>query len=88
MLSVIAFLVYTFFVAVAAGMAIINDDELKVGELLHVSSLRPSEYVWGKFLGVLFCFIVVLAVHLLGMMFFNQIYPNAKKRTRFAARLS
>ena len=78
MLSVMAFLVYTFFVAVAAGMAIINDDELKVGELLHVSSLRPSEYVWGKFLGVLFCFVVVLAVHLLGMMFFNQIYPNAK----------
>lgn len=78
MLCLIVFLLYTFFVAVAAGMGVIHDDELKVGELLHVTSLRPSEYIWGKFLGVLFCFGVILGLHLLSMMFFNQVFPNSK----------
>jgi ABC-type transport system involved in multi-copper enzyme maturation permease subunit len=78
LLCLIVFLLYTFFVAVACGMGVIHDDELKVGELLHVTSLRPGEYVWGKFLGVLFCFGVLLAFHLLSMMFFNQVYPNSK----------
>src|SRR5258708_6912727 len=43
LLCLIVFLLYTFFVAVACGMGIIHDDELKVGELLHVTSLRPGE---------------------------------------------
>jgi ABC-type transport system involved in multi-copper enzyme maturation permease subunit len=72
------FLFYLFFIAVAAGMSVIHDDELKVGELLHATSLRPSEYVWGKFLGVLTCFLIVMALHLLFMVFFNHIFPNAK----------
>ena len=78
MLCLVIFLLYTFFVAVAAGMGIINDDELKVGEILHVTSLRPAEYVWGKFLGVLLCFLFILAFHVLAMIFFNQFFPNAK----------
>ncbi len=78
MLSVVFFLIYTFFVAVAAGMDVIHDDELKVGELLHVTSLRPSEYIWGKFLAVFFCFGAILGFHLLTMMFFNQVFPNSK----------
>jgi ABC-type transport system involved in multi-copper enzyme maturation permease subunit len=78
LLCLIVFLLYTFFVAVACGMGIINDDELKVGELLHVTSLRPGEYVWGKFLGVAFCFAVLLGIHLLSMMFFYQVFPNSK----------
>jgi ABC-type transport system involved in multi-copper enzyme maturation permease subunit len=78
MICLVSFLLYTFFVAVAAGMGIIHDDELKVGELLHVTSLRPSEYVWGKFLGVVFCFGAILGFHLLAMIFFNQVFPNAK----------
>jgi ABC-2 type transport system permease protein len=78
MLCLIGFLLYTFFVAVAAGMGVINDDELKVGELLHVTSLRPGEYVWGKFLGVLFCFFAILALHLVAMVYFNQVFPNSK----------
>ena len=43
---------YGFFVAVAAGMAVIQDDECQVSELLHATPLRPGEYVWGKFLAV------------------------------------
>src|SRR6516162_4816038 len=53
MLSIVVFLIYSFFFTVAAGMAVIHDDELKVGELLHATPLRPSDYVWGKFLGLL-----------------------------------
>jgi ABC-type transport system involved in multi-copper enzyme maturation permease subunit len=78
MLALVVFCFYSFFVAVAAGMAIIHDDELKVGELLHATSLRPGEYVWGKFLGVLTCFLAALGLHLLCMVFFNHIVPNAK----------
>jgi len=78
MLSLVVFLLYCFFVAVVAGMGVINDEELKVGELLHVSSLRPGEYIWGKFLAVLFCFGVVLGFHLLAMMFFNHLVPNSQ----------
>jgi ABC-type transport system involved in multi-copper enzyme maturation permease subunit len=78
MLALVVFCFYSFFVAVAAGMAIIRDDELKVGELLHATSLRPGEYVWGKFLGVLTAFVAVLGLHLLCMMFFNHVFPNAR----------
>lgn len=78
LLAVLAFLIYSFFIAVAAGMSIIRDDELKVGELLHATPLRPSEYVWGKFLAVLTIFLIVLAVNLLAMMFFNHLFPNDK----------
>src|SRR6516162_10839448 len=59
MLAIVVFCFYSFFVAVAAGMAVIHDDEIKVGELLHATSLRPGEYVWGKFFGVLTCFAAV-----------------------------
>ena len=59
-------------------MGIINDEELKVGEILHVTSLHPAEYIWGKFLGVLFCFFIILGLHILAMIFFNQYFPNAK----------
>ena len=34
-------------------MAVIHDDECRVGELLHATPLRPGEYIWGKFLAVL-----------------------------------
>jgi ABC-2 type transport system permease protein len=88
MLTVVVFTFYSFFVAVAAGMTVIHDEELKVGELLHATSLRPGEYVWGKFLGVLVTFAAVLLLHLLAMMFFNHIVPNAKSleiRGPFAA---
>src|ERR1700730_3834677 len=78
MLSIVVFLIYSFFITVVAGMAVIHDDELKVGELLHATSLRPGEYVWGKFFGVFTCFVVVLGIQLLAMMFFNHIFPNAK----------
>ncbi len=77
MLQLLTFLLYSFFVAVAAGMAIPQDDELQVGPLLHSTRLRPKEYVWAKFGAVLALFLVVLTVHLLLTMF-HLLYPEAR----------
>jgi ABC-2 type transport system permease protein len=78
MLALVVFLGYIFFIAVAAGMPVISDDELKVSELLHATPLRVSEYIWGKFTAVLASFLAVLGVQLLCMMFFNQVVPNER----------
>jgi len=77
MLAVVIFVFYAFFVAVAAGMTVIQDDELKVGEMMHSTPLRPSEYVWGKFLAVLAAFGVVLLLHLLACMAFYHAPASA-----------
>jgi ABC-type transport system involved in multi-copper enzyme maturation permease subunit len=63
-MSIIVFLYYSFFVAIAAGMSVIRDEEHKVGELLHSTPLTPSEYVWGKFSAVLFGFLTLLFLQL------------------------
>jgi len=76
--SVTVFLVYTFFVAVAAGMAVIQDDERKVGEILHATPLTPREYVWGKLLAVLGAFAAVLLIQQLLSMLCYHVLPNAK----------
>jgi ABC-type transport system involved in multi-copper enzyme maturation permease subunit len=69
-------LIYVFFAAIAAGMSMIRDDEAKVGELLHSTPLRPSEYVWGKFLAVLTALVAVLVLHVGMMMLFNHVMPH------------
>jgi ABC-2 type transport system permease protein len=71
-------ILYSFFASIASGMAVISDDEAQVGEILHSTSLRPGEYVWGKFLAILAGFGVVLGIHLLLTMFFNHLVPNSK----------
>jgi ABC-2 type transport system permease protein len=78
MLIIVVFLWYGFFIAVAAGMPIIRDDELKTVDLLHSSSLRIGEYVWAKFGSVLGAFLAVLVLHLLLMMFCNHLLPNER----------
>jgi len=77
---VLAFMVtllYAFFVSIAAGMAVIEDDEQRVSEILAASPLSAAEYIWGKFLAVLAAFVGVLGLHLLMMMLFNQVVPSA-----------
>lgn len=71
-------ILYSFFACIASGMAVISDDEARVGEILHSTSLRPGEYVWGKFLAILTGFVAVFGIHLLMAMFFNHLVPNAK----------
>ena len=78
-LTAVVFIIYAFFIAVAAGMSVIADAEAKVGELLHATPLRPREYVWGKFLAVLATFGIVLAVHVALNAFFNHVVPNASR---------
>jgi ABC-type transport system involved in multi-copper enzyme maturation permease subunit len=75
-LSYLTLLLYSFFVAVAAGFSIIRDDEARIGEILHATPLRPREYVWGKFLAVLVTFGLVVGAHLALMAFFNQLWPS------------
>src|SRR5262245_45784002 len=48
--AITVFLFYTFFIAIASGMSVIQDDERKVGEILHATPLTTREYVWGKLL--------------------------------------
>ena len=76
--SVVVMLFYTFFIAVAAGMAVIQDDERKVGEILHATPLTPHEYVWGKLLAVLVAFTAILAIQQVFSMVCYYQFPNAK----------
>lgn len=77
MLPMVAFLFYSFFLAIAAGMAIPRDDELNVGPVIHATPLRASEYVWGKFAAALVAFLAVMVLHLAFAAFFNHLVPNA-----------
>ena len=67
---------YVFFISVAAGMSLIRDDELKVGEVLHSTRLTPGEYVWGKFLAVAASFAGVLVMQMLLEVFFYHVMPH------------
>lgn len=87
-LSMLVAILYSFFGSIAAGMAIVTDDEAKVSELLLSTPLRPAEYVWGKFLAILAGFLAALGIHLLLAVFFNHVMPNpdaAEIRGPFAA---
>jgi hypothetical protein len=77
-LAIVTVLFYGFFVAVAAGMAIIQDEEWRLGELIHATSLRPAEYVWAKFAAVLLGCIAILGLHLAAMVLFYHALPSAK----------
>jgi hypothetical protein len=77
-LAVVTVLLYSFFVSVAAGMTIIQDDQWQLGDLLHATPLRPGEYIWAKFTAVLAGCTLVLGLHLASMMFFNHLLPNSE----------
>ena len=73
-------LIYGFFVSVIGGMSVIQDDECRVGEVLHATPLRPGEYIWGKFLAVLASAALVLAVHVGMMILFSHGLPAGESR--------
>ena len=75
-LSTLVGVLYAFFLAIASGLAIVEDDERKVSELLHATPLTPREYAWGKFLAVGCGFGIALGLHLLFAMVWNQLVPN------------
>ena len=69
-------LLYGFFGSIAAGMAIVSDDEARISDMLLSTPLKPAEYVWGKFLAILAGFLGVLGLHILLAVFFNHGLPN------------
>ncbi|HSS77931.1 MAG TPA: M1 family aminopeptidase [Thermoanaerobaculia bacterium] len=78
LLVILVSILYSFFGSIASGMAVISDDEARVGEILHSTPLRPGEYVWGKFLAIVSGFVAALGIHLLLAMFFNHLVPTAQ----------
>ncbi|MGH7725923.1 MAG: hypothetical protein ACREOU_10905, partial [Candidatus Eiseniibacteriota bacterium] len=80
LMILIVTIMYSIFIAVAAGMAIIRDGDQKVGEILHSTRLTPGEYVWGKYFAVLAGFLGVLAVHLGLIMAFNHLMPHGENQ--------
>ncbi len=79
-LSILTLILYSFFLAIAAGMTVIQDAEWRLGDLLHATSLTPGEYIWGKFAAVLACTLGVLAIHVLAMMFCFHVLPGDPAR--------
>jgi len=75
-LSTLVGVIYAFFLGIASGLAVVQDDECHVSELLQSTPLSAREYAWGKFLAVLGGFGAALGLHLLFAMFFNQLVPN------------
>ena len=76
--SIFVFLLYGFFVAVAAGMTIVRDEELKVGEVLHSTPLTVGEYVFGKFASVMTAFVLVLGLDVAFRAFANHALTSAE----------
>ncbi len=77
-LAIVTMLFYAFFLTVVAGMAIVQDDEWRLGELIHATPLRPREYIWAKFAAVLAGCLVILVLHLAAIVFFQHMIPNAR----------
>jgi ABC-2 type transport system permease protein len=77
-LTTILLLVYGFFVSIGCGLAVVEDDELRIAELLHATPLTPRQYVWGKFTALLAVFLTALGIHLLFAIFCNHVLPSAE----------
>src|SRR6476661_8021850 len=65
----------SFFVAAAAGMSVIRDGELRVGELLHATPLTPREYIFGKYLATVITSVGLLAAAIVLMLVFFHVIP-------------
>ncbi len=68
-----SFVLYGFFAAVVGGLAVIRDDEHQISDLLHSTPLTPSEYVFGKYLGVVSALALVLLIQTLLLIGFYEI---------------
>lgn len=76
-ISLLSFILYSFFVSIPAGMTLIRDRECKVEEIIHTTTLKPSEYILGKFLAVLTVFIGALLFQCSLFMAIHYLLPNA-----------
>jgi ABC-2 type transport system permease protein len=76
-MTYLTLLIYAFFIATAAGLCLLRDRETQVDVLLHATPLKPSEYVWGRFLAVIGAFLVFMVFQAFANAFFNHLVPNA-----------
>ena len=76
MLSMVIFIFYMFFIAIACGMTMIREEETKAGEILNATELTPGEQMWGKFWGVTLGFFAVLGIHVVFSILANHVLPN------------
>ncbi|HET9253291.1 MAG TPA: ABC transporter permease subunit [Candidatus Eisenbacteria bacterium] len=76
MMTFIILLYYGFFLSIAAGLGLLRDRELKIDVLLQTTSLRPGEYVLGRFTAVFAIFAVLLFWQVMVNAFFNHLVPN------------
>lgn len=76
-MSLFVAILFPLFVAVVAGMGVIRDGELQLEPLLHSTPLRPSEYVWGKFLAAIMTSFFVLGVQVVLLILFKQAVTGA-----------
>lgn len=68
-------LFYTFPIALLAGASVINDDEARIGDLLHSTALTPAEYIAGKFAGVLGACALLVGTHVVLALAWYQLGP-------------
>ena len=76
MLAFLLLVLCPFFYGIPAGLSVIRDDEERVAEILNATALRPGQYVWGKFAGVLLAGLSALGLCALAAIFFNHVLPN------------
>ena len=62
-----------WFLAIGAGLVLIRDAELRVGELIHGTRLTAREYVWGSFAGAVAAFGVIWSLYLGLSAGFNHV---------------
>ena len=74
-----------WFLAIAAGLVVIRDLELRVVEVFHSTRLTPREYVWGKFAGALGVFFVIWLLYLCMGAGFNHIVAGGEDADHIGA---
>ncbi|MDE2710840.1 MAG: M1 family aminopeptidase [Acidobacteriota bacterium] len=62
-----------WFLAIGAGLVLIRDAELRVGEIVHGTRLTAREYVWGSFAGAVAAFGIIWGLNLGLSAGFNHV---------------
>jgi ABC-2 type transport system permease protein len=70
--TIIDAILFTLFLAIVAGMPVLRDRELRMNELLRSTPLRPAEYVFGKYLGVIAVYATAILLQIGLSILFNH----------------
>jgi ABC-2 type transport system permease protein len=75
-LAVMCSMMLWLFVAILSGSPILRDSQYRIGEIIHTTPLRPSEYVWGKYLAALATCLIAILLFLLTLILLTDVIPN------------